>query len=199
MKKMYKPLILAAICLFVNCPDILAQLNYTINASKANDMKLSGTSSLHDWDMTAHTFTGEAQFSFEKGNNKQLTSINSLSFSLPVKNLKSDNKGLDKNAYKALKTETHKNINYKLISAEVMPEKDSKFLIKTNGNLTIAGVTKEVLMDVYCIVNKDETISCSGSDKLKMSDFQVKPPSFMMGAMKTGNDITLDFTLVYKN
>ena len=30
-----------------------------------------------------------------------------------------------------------------------------------------------------------------------MSDYQMKPPSFMLGAMKTGDAITLDFVLVY--
>jgi hypothetical protein len=53
-------------------------------------------------------------------------------------------------------------------------------------------------MDVYCVMNKDSTITCTGSDKLKMSDYQVKPPTFMMGAMRTGDAITLDFTMVYK-
>ena len=54
-------------------------------------------------------------------------------------------------------------------------------------------------MDVYCNVNKDSTISCSCSKKLRMSDYEVEPPSFMLGAMKTGDDITLDFLLIYTN
>jgi len=54
-------------------------------------------------------------------------------------------------------------------------------------------------MDVYCIVNKDATITCSGSEKLNMTDYNVKPPSFMFGAMTTGDAVTLDFNVVYKN
>jgi len=30
-----------------------------------------------------------------------------------------------------------------------------------------------------------------------MTDYQVKPPTFMGGAMKTGDALTLDFTMVY--
>lgn len=88
---------------------------------------------------------------------------------------------------------------YTLVTADVSPEKEYKFLIKTTGNLTISGVTREVAIDVYCVVNNDTSISCSGTETLKMSDYEVKPPSFMLGAMKTGDDITLDFTLVYTN
>ena len=172
-----------------------AQTLYKIVDSKDIDMKLSGTSTLHKWTMNAETFTGDAQFDL-KGNS--ISAIKSLNFSLAVLDLKSGEKGLDKNAYKALKTGEYKDIVYKLLSATILPEKDHKYLIKTRGNLTIAGVTNEVTMDVYCVVNGDATITCNGSDKLKMTDYQVKPPTFMLGAMKTGDDITLDFTLVYK-
>jgi len=203
MKKNFKQKILVIgictiICVigFSKVPYSLS--NYKINDSKDNDMKLSGTSTLHKWAMDARTFTGEAQFNFKPGIDNQLTSLKSLSFSLVVLNLKSGENGLDKSAYKALKTDQYKNIFYKLVSATVLPKKENKYLIKTHGNLTIAGVTKPVIMDVYCVVNKDATLTCTGSDKLNMTDYNVKPPSFMLGAMKTGNAITLNFTLVYK-
>jgi polyisoprenoid-binding protein YceI len=168
---------------------------YKINESKEINMKLSGTSTLHKWSMNTQTFTGEAQFGFT---DHLLSSVGSLNFSLAVQNLKSGENGLDKNAYKALKTDQYKDILYTLTSAKVSPEKDKRYLIATQGKLSIAGVTNNVSMDVYCVVNDDQSITCTGSDKLKMTDYQVKPPSFMLGAMKTGDAITLDFTLVYK-
>lgn len=199
MKNYHKKFIVPIVfCLFCLTQGAVAQSSsYTISNSKSNDMKLSGTSSLHDWDMNANAFTGKAQFDFKKGDDQTLTGLNSLTFSLPVTNLKSDKRGLDKNAYEALKTNTYKNITYALLSAKVSPEKDGKFLIKTTGNLTISGVTKEVAMDVYCVVSKDASISCSGTEALKMSDYKVEPPSFMWGAMKTGDAIKLDFNMVY--
>jgi len=176
-----------------------AQLSYKISAVNAVNMKLSGTSTLHKWDMNAKSFTGDAQFGFTPTNTGKLTNIKSLSFSLPVLNLKSNDRGLDKNAYKALKADVFKNITYKLTTANVQFITGNKYLVKTTGNLSIAGVTNEIAMDVYCMVNNDATITCTGSEHLKMTDYEVKPPTFMLGAMKTGNDITLDFTMVYKN
>jgi polyisoprenoid-binding protein YceI len=175
-----------------------AQPVYKMLATKDIDMKLSGTSTLHNWVMNSQIFTGEAQFIFNSESADQLRSIKSLSFNLVVTDLKSGEKGLDKNAYKALKTDQYKDILYKLTSATVMPEKDGKYKIKTEGALTIAGVTKNVSMDVYAVINKDGSITCTGSNQLKMTDYQVKPPKFMLGAMKTGDDITLNYTLVYK-
>jgi polyisoprenoid-binding protein YceI len=172
--------------------------NYKIENTKQSDMKLSGTSTLHDWTMRTPTFTSEAQFDFTTSNDHQLTALKSLTFSLAVRNLKSDSKAMDKNAYKALKADQHTDITYQLISAAVTDSKEKSYLIKTQGNLQVAGVTKEVSIDVHCVVNKDASITCIGSSKLKMTDYQVKPPSFLLGAMKTGDALTLDFKLVYK-
>ncbi len=200
MKNNSKRSVTLMVCCLLSFGQVaLAQSTYTISDSKSNDMKLSGTSSLHDWEMKASVFSGKAQFDFKNGDDQTLVGLNSLTFSLPVTNLKSDKNGLDKNAYEALNSNKHKNIIYTLLTAKVSPEKDHKFLIKTTGNLGISGITMEVAMDVYCIVNKDATITCSGNEALKMSDYKVKPPSFMWGAMKTGDAITLDFSVVYTN
>ena len=191
--------IIVAVTMLVTLDSVAhAQSIYHINPVNSLNMKLSGTSTLHKWDMNATSFTGNAQFGFNTTNANELTSIQSLSFSLPVLNLKSKDKKLDKNAYKALKSGAFKNINYKLTTANIQTATGNRYLVKTTGELSIAGVTKVIAMNVYCMVNKDATITCTGSENLKMTDYEVKPPTFMMGAMKTGDDITLDFTMVYK-
>ena len=168
---------------------------YQVSDSLINNMKLSGTSTLHNWAMSTKEFKGDAQLGMVS---EKITSLKSLTFSLAVLDLKSDKKGLDKNAYKALKAGQYKYISYTLLSATLSHESGNKFQIKAQGHLSIADVTKEVDMDVFCVVNKDATITCTGSNLLAMSDYQITPPSFMMGAMKTGDAITLDFTIVYK-
>jgi hypothetical protein len=178
---------------FVN---LSGQGKHTLSNSKST-MSLSGTSSLHDWIMHSKGFTSETVFTFDSGKGKELSGIQSLEFSLPAENLKSDKKGLDKNAHKALKTSQHKNIIYKMKSSKVSHFKGETFLVSAAGNLTIAGVTKLVTLKVNCTVNADKSITCSGTQKLKLTDFDITPPSFMLGAMKTGNDVVLDFSLIY--
>ncbi len=190
-----KCLIMIAICT-VGIATMAQAQTYNIGNAKANAMKLSGTSTLHKWDMNAQAFIGQAQFSFKPGSN-QLAGVTALNFILAVLNLKSDSKMMDENAYKALRTDQNKNITYRLTSATVTPQSGATSMVHTKGNLTIAGVTKQIAMDVACTVNADATITCKGEDKLNMTDYQVKPPTFMAGAMKTGDALTLDFTLVY--
>ncbi len=198
MKNSIKKLLALITFLAVSLHQIQAQSVYKLSDSKNSAMKLSGTSTLHKWDMNASVFSSKASFDFKSGSTTELASLKSLVFALAVANLSSGEKGLDKNAYKALNAKQFKDISYKLTSATVSSEGSSKYLIKAHGELTIAGVTKEIVMDVHCMVNADGTIACTGTETLNMTDYQVKPPTFMLGAMKTGDALTLDFTMVYK-
>lgn len=174
-----------------------AQAIYNIQDTRGVHLKLKGTSTLHDWEMVSNYATGEAQFITRSGSPSELTSLKSLSFVVKVKDLQSDNKGLNNNAYTALKSDEYKDIHYKLSSSTLVPEKGG-YLLKTKGKLTIAGITKDIVMDVHSVINANGTITCKGSYNLKMTDYQVKPPSFMMGMMKTGDVATVDFTIDYK-
>ncbi len=193
MKKHFKKYLIVVFSsvLIIN---IGAQSVYKIRETKDIDIAMLGTSTLHDWEMNATSTTGEAKFMFEPKSN--LVSIESLSFALLVKDLKSDSEGLNKNAYKALKSDKHKDIHYKLTSSIITPQKQG-YLIKSKGKLTVAGVTKVIEMSAYFVINDDESITFVGSHKLNMSDYNVTPPSFMLGTIKTGDAITLNFNVVY--
>lgn len=182
------------ICLTAICVNVFSQISYTINGSNDNYIKLSGTSTLHKWDLQTKIFTSKAKFEII-GN--KIIDIKSLVFALAVQNLKSGEKALDKNAYKALKATEFKNINYTMSTAKVSAEKVDNYLVKTTGKLKVAGITKLINMDVKCQSDKTDSIKCNGNHKLKMSDYGVKPPTFMLGAMKTGDEMTLNFTFNY--
>lgn len=193
MKKCLKNLVLIALIAIASTG--YAQAIYKIQDTKDVAMKLTGTSTVHDWEMDAEKATGEAHFHFKKDG--ELQSVDFLTFVLAVKNLKSDRKGLDKNAYKALKSNKYKNIQYKLSSSTLSSESGG-YLLKAKGQLTIAGVTNDIAMDVHLVVNKNGAITYKGSYKMNMTDYKVDPPSFLFGTMKTGDAITLEFSVVYK-
>ena len=90
-------------------------------------------------------------------------------------------------------------ILYKLNSAVITTVQKNKYLIKTTGDLTIAGTTQTITMNVTAVVNADNTLSCTGTEKLKLTDFKINPPSFMLGAMKVKDDLTIQFNLMYKS
>lgn len=161
----------------------------TYKVAAGSNIKVSGTSNLHDWEMNAKTFTADANI-VVKGD--ALQDITSLNFTLPVKNLKSKESLMDSRAYKTLNEEKFDKITFKLTEATVVP---GQKVVKVTGNLTISGVTNVVTIQSAYVVNADESITFKGTRKMKMSDFKIKAPSFMMGALKTGDALTIDIQL----
>lgn len=145
---------------------------------------------MHDWKETSSKGSVTAVFSWS-GN--KISDLSQLVFTLPVTSLKSEHKTMDNNTYKALKADKHPEIAYTLSSAKVTPVNPTTFTIKTKGRLTIAGTSRETEVDATAKVNADNSISVSGSKKLKMTDYGVTPPKVMM--IKTGNDLTISYNL----
>ena len=161
----------------------MAQTTYKQTGSP--NITIAGTSTMHDWTMTSKESTYNAVFEVSAdGTPSQLKTV---SVTIPAESLKSGKGAMDKNAYKALKTEQHKQINFQLTTSKITGNK-----ITCGGNLTIAGTSKPVDIDVTYEV-KNGTLVCKGSKKIKMTDYKVEPPSFMFGSVTTGDEITVSF------
>ena len=157
---------------------------------------IEGTSNLHDWKMESDKGTSTGVFDIN--NAGMLTGMSALTFSVPAESLKSDSKGLDKNSYKALNSSKYAAINFAATSANIQPASHSGYVLTVKGKLTISGVTKDVILTANGTVNADKSITWSGSYQLKMTDYNVEPPSLMFGAIKTGNSIVVKYNLVLK-
>ena len=154
---------------------------------------IKGTSSLHDWEMKSDQ--GHVEVLLGMGNNDNILGLTALKFTIEAESLKSGKSAMDKNAYKALKTGSAKNISFVLSSATVSRQNATTFQINTLGKLTVAGTTRETNIVVDVTFNQaDKSFTATGTKKIKMTEYNVKPPSFMMGAVKTGDDISISFT-----
>lgn len=177
---------------------LLAQMAITaiaqVKYSAKDDLKIvvSGTSTMHDWSMQTTKGDCNAAFTFNAAG--QLADLTSLSLIIPATTLKSEKSSMDKNAYKSLKTDKAPNITYTLSSATVTP--DGK--VKCLGSLSIGGTAVNTELLATARVNGDKSITVSGSKKISMRDYKIDPPSFMMGTIKTGNDITVKFDLTLR-
>ncbi|QLH33054.1 MAG: YceI family protein [Cyclobacteriaceae bacterium] len=142
---------------------------------------------MHDWTMTSKQATSVAQF--ETDATGQLTKVNAIVVTIPAESLKSGKGAMDKNAYNALKTDKNKDIKFQLTSAILNGNN-----IVAQGTLTIAGNSKPTEL---AVTGKPVAgaIHFQGSKKIKMTEFNVEPPSFMFGSVKTGDEITITFDI----
>jgi polyisoprenoid-binding protein YceI len=163
----------------------LAQTTYKQTGTPS--VLIAGTSTMHDWTMESKQSNYTATFEINADGTP--AKLNSVSVVIPAESLKSKEKAMDKNAYNSLKTDKYKEITYQLTTSKITGK-----TITCSGNLTIAGTTKPLDVDVtYEVVNG--TMVIKGSKKIKMTDFKVEPPTFMFGAIKTGDEITISINV----
>lgn len=100
-------------------------------------MEVHGTSSLHDWHVDALEQSGKIVVK-----DSASLMIEALNFSVKSESLKSGKSGMDKNTYKALKTDKYKTIDFKFLSVESIESiSDNYYKVSIKGDMTICDVT----------------------------------------------------------
>ncbi len=166
-----------------------AQEIYQIEKSESSIL-IKGTSSLHDWESVAEEFDGAASFLFEEGT---LTNIEALSFSVITESIKSGKRIMDNKTKDALDSKKNPSIIFSFLTIDEVTE-DS---ITVTGNLNLAGVTKEISLTGAYLVNPNSNITVSGVETINMEDYGVKPPTAMMGTLKTGGVVDVEFNITF--
>lgn len=162
-------------------PQVAAGQNFTLSSD--SQIEIDGTSNKDDWTVTASEISGEASVDAD-GNPTALKLL------VPAAEIVSNKSSImDRLMYKALKVTEHPLITFELSSLE----SDDEGTAVAKGNLTIAGVTREANVEVTKAAGDDAVTRYSGSYALKMTDFGMKPPSAMFGALHTGDEVTVRF------
>ena len=73
---------------------------------------------------------------------------------------------------------------------------ENNFTIETQGDLTISGVTKRI-NQTFAVKLVGKKAIFSGKTKIDMTVYGVKPPTALMGTIKTGKDVTVDYKVTY--
>ncbi|HZW63593.1 MAG TPA: YceI family protein [Flavobacteriaceae bacterium] len=190
-KKMM-PLILTVIISIFYSENILAQQFKLDNAKSA--LTVYGTSSLHDWEIKAQKQSGIV--ALQKEENLTLTQ---LEVSIEAESLKSYKTAMDKNTYKALKTDQHKFITFKLVQVKKMEDLgNSVYRVTASGKLTIAGVAKTTDL-TFKMQMSSNAVTLEGEKTFNMTEYDIKPPTALLGTVKTGDQITIKFKTILTN
>ncbi len=158
-------------------------------------LTVDGTSNLHDWSIEAKAMSGTAGFTVS---GTDITALKNLTFVVEVEQLKSGKSGMDKNTFKALNSSKYKTINFKVTKVvKVTKNTNGTFTIETLGDLTINGVTKNI-GQAFTAKLVDSKVQLIGKQTLNMTQYSVEPPTALLGTIKTGENVTINFSVVYK-
>jgi hypothetical protein len=174
-----------------------AQIKYKVAA--ASKVSISGTSTVSDWVVHSEQVSGEMIFlSLEKkppATEIQKGTIREGKAILEVSRVKSE-KGevMNNKMHKALKSDEHPQIIFSL--TEPMRIENSPAQISATGDVQIAGVTRPMTFDLKYVFS-DNSFRFKGSKSLKLSDFNIEPPTAMFGQIETGDEIVVELDLIF--
>lgn len=164
---------------------------YNLN-NGTSKLTVSGTSSLHDWDIDAEQQKG--QMVLDRATDMK---IEKLSFEVTAESLKSGKGGMDKNTYKALNTKKNKSITFHLTEVKkITPSGTDSYNVEAAGDLTVAGVTKRMNLNFDMAVSPDK-VTLNGKKSFKMTDFGITPPKALLGTITTGDQVTISFNSIF--
>lgn len=170
---------------------ILAQTHYEV---KSHNLVIEGTSNLHDWTADVENLKGNFRIKVE---DNKIVDIENLTVKVDANSLKgSRGNMMNSKIYEALDSKKHPEISFELRKVNSISENQGSFRLNTTGILQVSGVNKPVNLNAVGKVLAGGDIEFTGSTKIKMSDFSVKPPTAMLGALTTGDEVTLKYTVV---
>ncbi len=172
--------------------DLLAQQSYRLEQANSS-VVVQGTSTLHDWEMEAKDIT--ANLTVDK-NGSSINQIDNVYFAVKSDNIVGESSIMDGKAHDALRAKKYPTITFRMKSVSNLVSNGGKINGSLTGDVTIAGVTKNITLPFEGTLS-GSTIKVSGSKDLKMSDFNITPPTAMLGTLKTGNEIKINFKLEF--
>lgn len=162
-----------------------------------SQLTIAGTSNVHDF--TCKTNKINAYVDVDPAYTRDLTKVArpivSVKVNIAVKSLSCGNKKMDENMYKTLKADDNELIKYTLSGYDIVDGTATAFAANTTGTLTILGKDKVVAMKIDATRFNEGKATAQGAETLLMTDFGIKPPSFMLGTMRVGNEIKVKFNL----
>lgn len=164
-----------------------------------SEVSFTGTSSLHGFSCKTTQFDAQLSVDPEYATNLAdlARPIGAVNVTIPVRSLSCGNKGLESNMLKALKADQHATITFRLTTYEIeaASRSETAFTAQATGSLSIAGRERPVQLRLRGERHPDGAVRARGERDLLMSDFGIRPPTMMLGAVKTGDRIVVKFDL----
>ena len=170
-----------------------------LQLAPGSQLTFEGTSTLHGF--TCTTTTMQAYIDVDPA--YQTASLSTIARPLvavqvviPVKSLACGG-DLENNMRKTLNATQYPYVVYKLTTYDIVAgsASASAFAAATQGNLTISGKENPVTLTVKATRSGDGVVSATGTQVIKMTEFGIKPPTFMLGTLRVGNELKVKFTI----
>jgi polyisoprenoid-binding protein YceI len=167
----------------------------SLDLREGSRLWFDGTSSLKSWSCTADKIDAALNSPDDAIaatlDGKKVAGTVQVDF--PVSKLECKNGTMNEHMAKALKAKEFTNIRFTMQSYEVA--KGGAVTGTLQGTLQLSGKTLPISVPVTFGTAADGGMRVTGKVPVKMTDWEVKPPTLMMGSIKVGPVVTVNFDL----
>lgn len=154
-------------------------------------LTIEGSSNVHRlWTCTAGQFAGTGD---GVPTATGLTSLTALTVTVPVAQIDCGNRTMTGKLRETLLAPTAPTIRFVLRNATMSTPQNGRSTVTANGQLTIAGQTRTVQVTGQGQAVGGNRFHVTGSVPLLMSQYGIRPPTAMMGTMRTRDAVTIRF------
>lgn len=156
-------------------------------------ISIEGSSTIGNWAMHSTAFACDGRFVLEQG---LLQEIADLNFVVPVGQLQSENPLMNEVIADLLKYNEVTEIRFKQTNAMVLSVMKMSNVV---GELQIGNKSHIIELQLAHVVNGDQSLTFRGSKTLKLSDYQLKMPESILGAIKANDVVKVDLEITLNN
>jgi polyisoprenoid-binding protein YceI len=170
------------------------QQPYKLDISKSS-LKITGTSTVHDWTMIAGQY--DCTVDVQLNENKDLK-ISNLQFLCKTASITSEHSLMNDKTHEALKAKQFNEITFGTSNDQSVVVNGGTIKGLLRGNLQIAGQNIPSNLPFNGVIDTDGHVRVKGDVKIKMSTYKIKPPTAMMGTIKTGDEVNIKYDFYFK-
>jgi hypothetical protein len=162
---------------------------------------VTGTSTVRTWECKATAFDEAIESLVPDATAGVLDakkSVGTVKLTVPVEKMDCKNGTMNEHMRKALKANEFPAIVFTLDSYE-LSKAENQVRVTMKGELALGGVTKSISIDASAAATDSGALRVSGVYPLNMKEYGLKPPSLMLGTMRVGEIVKVNFDLLLKN
>jgi len=172
--------------------------DYTYYLEENSKLYIEGTSNVNSFDCSCKDNFPKRGIKVAFSDDFKTIRFTNSFFKIRTQSLDCNNSRMNRDLCEALKSSEYPDIKIELKEAKLVsttPGSDGWLSIKVNATMTITNVTKDVVLDVKGKKNSDDRFRFVCSKEILLTDYNIEPPTALLGLVKVRNNIKINFDL----
>lgn len=157
-------------------------------------IEISGTSNVRAWSCEASQMAGTMMATTD---GRRVTDVSGVTVTVPIQQIDCGNGQMNGKVREELGANSSNFVRFNLSNATIgAVDAQGNTTVNATGRLAIAGTTKTINVTAKAEPLSGNRMRLTGQVPLAMTNFGISPPTAMLGALRTADDVTVSFNVV---